>query len=79
MALFDGLEAELIDEVTGARHSRRRLASMGALAGLVSTTGGNSRETFTPSEDGTYYLAAGAYGNDQGTYTLAVEEIVDGI
>ena len=40
IALFDGVEAELIDEVTGAMNSPRRLASMGALAGLVSTTGG---------------------------------------
>ena len=40
IALFEGVEAELIDEVTGVTNSRRRLASMGALAGLVSTTGG---------------------------------------
>ena len=41
--------------------------------------GRNSRETFTASEDGTHYVAAGAYGGYQGTYTLSVEEVVDGI
>ena len=39
----------------------------------------NSRETFTADEDGTYYVAAGAYRNNQGTYTLSVEEVQDGI
>ena len=41
--------------------------------------GRNSRETFTASEDGTHYVAAGAYRGYQGTYTLSVEEVVDGI
>ena len=40
IALFDGLDPDLIDEVTGAPNSRRRIASMRALAGLLSTTGG---------------------------------------
>ena len=42
-------------------------------------TGRNSQETFSASEDGTHYVAAGAYGGYQGTYTLSVEEVVDGI
>ena len=41
IALFDRVDPDLIDEVTGARNARRRLASMRALAGLVSTTGGD--------------------------------------
>ena len=44
-----------------------------------SGTGFNSRETFTASEDDTYYVAAGGHGREQGTYTLSVEEVVDGI
>ena len=40
-------------------------------------TGLNSRvEAFTPSETGTYYVAAGAYGSREGTYTLSVEEVI---
>ena len=35
-------------------------------------TGFNSRETFTPDQDGTYYVAAGGHGREQGTYTLSV-------
>ena len=35
-------------------------------------TGFNSRETFTPDQDGTYYVAAGGHGIEQGTYTLSV-------
>ncbi|MCY4573443.1 MAG: hypothetical protein OXF01_11660 [Gemmatimonadetes bacterium] len=35
-ALFDGLEPELVDEVRGEANSARRIAAMGALAGLVS-------------------------------------------
>ena len=42
IALFDRVEPDLIDEVTGARNAGRRLASMRALAGLVSTTGGDA-------------------------------------
>ena len=38
IALFDGFDPELIDEVMGAGNSARRLASLGALAGLWSTT-----------------------------------------
>ena len=37
----------------------------------------NSRVEFTADSTGTYYMAAGAYGNYQGTYTLSVTEIVD--
>ncbi len=36
----------------------------------------NSRVTFTPTEDGDYYLMAGAYGRYYfGTYTLLVDEV----
>ena len=35
----------------------------------------NSRLTFTPTADGTYYLAAGGAGADTGTYTLSVRDI----
>ena len=35
-------------------------------------TGRNSRVTFTPTEDGTYYVAAGGYGTGEGTYALEV-------
>ena len=34
----------------------------------------NSRLTFTPDADGTYYISAGAYGSGSGTYTLSVTE-----
>ena len=37
-------------------------------------SGYNSRVTFTPTEDGTYYVAAGAHSHRTGTYTLSVEE-----
>ena len=33
----------------------------------------NSRVLFRPTESGTYYIAAGGYGTETGTYTLAVE------
>ncbi len=36
----------------------------------------NSRIVFTPEEDGTYYLDAGSYGDNTGTYTLTAS--VDG-
>ena len=52
------------------------------LAGTTNNDGGlwwNSRKTFTASEDGTHYVAAGAYESHKGTYTLSVEEVVDGI
>ena len=48
IALFDRLETELIDEVTDARNARRRIASMGALAGLLSTTGRGSTMRLHP-------------------------------
>ncbi len=38
IALFDRLETSLIDEVTGTLNAGRRIVSMGALAGLLSTT-----------------------------------------
>ena len=50
------------------------------LAGTAANNGGtgyNSRVTFTAQEDGTYYVAAGAYGSREGTYTLSVTEIAD--
>ena len=40
MALFDPVEPALIDEVTGVGSSALRIASMEALAGLLSTAGG---------------------------------------
>ena len=40
IALFERLDPDLIDEVTGAGNAGLRIASMGALAGLVSTAGG---------------------------------------
>ena len=40
IALCDQVDPDLIDEVTGERNAGRRIASMGALAGLLSTTGG---------------------------------------
>ena len=48
IALFDRLEMNLIDEVTGARNAERRIASMGALAGLLSTTGRGSTVRLHP-------------------------------
>ena len=48
----------------------------------------NSRVTFTPDEDGTFYLvaasgghiyAADSHGRSLGTYTLSVDELVDAI
>ena len=47
-------------------------------AGTRSDGGGelfNSRVSFTVKEDGTYYVAAGAYGNREGTYTLSVADV----
>ena len=43
-ALFDSLDPALLDEVLGVRSAARRLASMGALAGLLSTRGGGGAE-----------------------------------
>ena len=41
-----------------------------------SGTGRNSLTIFTPDADGTYYVAAKAYGNgEKGTYTVAVDEV----
>ena len=48
IALFDRLETNLIDEVTGAPNAGRRIASMGALAGLFSTTGRGSTMRLHP-------------------------------
>ena len=39
----------------------------------------NSRVEFTADASATYYVAAGAAGNLTGSYTLSVEEVVDGI
>ena len=36
--------------------------------------GYNSRVTFTPDADGSYYVAAGAFGYLEGTYMLSVEQ-----
>ncbi len=48
IALFDRLETNLIDEVTDTRNTGRRVASMGALAGLLSTTGRGSTMRLHP-------------------------------
>ena len=42
-----------------------------------SGVGRNSRMYFTPEEGATYYVSAGAYISDVGTYTLAVTEVSD--
>ena len=42
MALFDWIDATLIDEATGARNSERRIESMESLAGLLETRGDES-------------------------------------
>ena len=50
------------------------------LAGTTNDNGGegyNSRVTFTADDAGTYYVAAGAWGSREGTYTLSVTEVVD--
>ena len=39
----------------------------------------NSLVTFTADEDGTYYVAAGAWSGMTGTYTLRVTDVTDGI
>ena len=39
--------------------------------------GSASRVFFTATEDATHYVAAGAYGSWQGTYTLSVTEVAD--
>lgn len=48
IALFDRLETELIDEVTDERNAGRRIASMAALAGLLSTAGRGSTMRLHP-------------------------------
>ena len=40
VGLFDEIDGELIDEVTGWRNSKRRIKSMASLAGLLQTAGG---------------------------------------
>ena len=48
------------------------------IAGTTDDDGGigfNSRVLFTAGEDGTYYVAAGAFANRRGTYTLSVTEL----
>ena len=40
-----------------------------------SGAGLNSRMSFTPGEDGTYYVSAGGDGDQTGTYTLSVTEL----
>ena len=51
------------------------------LAGTTDDDGGagyNARVTFTAAEAGTYYVAAGAYGDEVGAYRLSVsvEEVI---
>ena len=50
------------------------------LAGTTNDDGGagsNSRVYITVDETGTYYVAAGGYANEKGTYTLSVTEYRD--
>ena len=50
------------------------------IAGTTDNDGGwgtNSRVYFTAEDAGTYYVAAGAWGNFEGTYTLSVREVPD--
>ena len=52
------------------------------LAGTTNDDGGaslNSRVLFTAQEAGTYYVAAGAYREHAGTYTLSVTNVPDGV
>ena len=42
-------------------------------------TGWNSRVFFTSGEAGTYYVAAGSYQYAEGTYTLSVVDITNGV
>ncbi len=39
----------------------------------------NSRVTFTAADDGTWYVAAGGRGVNEGRCTLSVEEVADGL
>ncbi len=39
-------------------------------------SGRNSRVWFTPESDGTYYVSAGAYSSNAGTYEISVEEVI---
>ena len=52
------------------------------LPGTTADYGGagrNSRVEFTADDAGTYYVAAGALGEGEGTYTLSVRDVTDGI
>ena len=52
------------------------------LAGTTNNDGGagdNSRVFFTAQEAGTYYVAAGAFRSWEGTYTLSVTDVTDGV
>ena len=44
-----------------------------------SGAGQNSRFTFTPTEGGTYYVAAGGWDDFAGTYRLSVIDLTDGV
>ena len=44
-----------------------------------SGVGFNSRVYFMAPEAGTYYVAAGGYGGNEGTYTLSVRDVTDGV
>ena len=49
------------------------------IAGTDDNNGGegrNARETFTATGDGIYYVSAGAWSDQEGTYTLSVEEVL---
>ena len=51
-----------------------------AIKGTFNDDGGegkNSRVLFTPSEGGTYFISAGAFRNDMGSYRLSVSQFQD--
>ena len=45
----------------------------------VNNTNSNSRVYFSAEEDATYYVAAGAWADGLGTYTLSVRDVTDGV
>ena len=52
------------------------------LDGTTNDNGGNFKYSlvyFKADEAGPYYVAAGARGDAEGTYTLSVEEVTDGM
>ena len=69
-------EHPLEDPVLLGLHDESGLAIKGT-QNDDSGVGGNSQLHFTPVEDGTYYVSAGAFGGDTGAYSISVAELVD--